>query len=182
MSVRLPIWAAEAVENFHPDYDNWYQESFLGQLERRRKFQQEGRGRFNFTKTSLINVLGHLKRYLFRMFSTELLTNEFNEWIAACQKSKDLNKYDERLVKMIVITKQPQDIIKLQSEVRSKLKKNPKFGTVVGREFIKLKILKKSIVEVIENSSRSVKRIPIKKENQVISIDEQESGINSQKE
>ena len=149
MSSRLPFWIAEVVKTFNPDDAAWFQKNLLPLIEKRNAFREE-LGEKPISQQTLKNVLSYLKVCLLRKYGAELISLEFRVWLATMDESKELNKCDIRLLEMVTAQQNsPQELLKIQREIKAKIKRSPKKYPLVGNQFVTLSLLKPSFREIL---------------------------------
>lgn len=148
MTIRLPLWLKKSALTFDADRREWIYENITPLIHKRTKNREDIEETSLSTQT-ILNVLGHLKVYLLRRYGVELISSDFQDWLEKKEK-EELSSNDRRLIEVIRAQRQvPQELLKLKREIQAHLKRCPKRNSTVGKEFLKLQVLKPGILEVI---------------------------------
>ena len=144
----LPRWLRDAAQTFDPENKNWIQEGFLPLIERRNEIRKQ-EGLPLLSQSALGNLFAYLKAYLMRKHGSKLLSAEFDQWLES-MGSSSLSEHDMCLLEAIQEQRHSiQDLLKLQREMASRLRKAPKKSSVVDRQFVALELLKPGIKAVM---------------------------------
>lgn len=79
--MRTPAWLIEAAATFNVEDKHWLQNTLIPIINKRNKMREEQWSKGPLTATTYRNLMNYLKVYLFRTYSTSLLSAEFLEWI-----------------------------------------------------------------------------------------------------